>query len=161
MTTEIKELEKFIKSNPDVREMRRGLAVKLSKEGHPYRQMSNLLGVSLGFISTWRQKYEAEGVAGLRLGYKGRERYLSQAETEVVIEWLQGSQERWGLRPLYEHIQESYGVVYKSEQSYYDLLKQARLSWKKTQKENPKKDEEQVEAKQAELKKTQSVGRGN
>jgi transposase len=44
--------------------------------------------------------------------------------------------------------------VYKSQQSYYDLMNEAGLSWKKTQKTNPKKDDEQVFERREWLKKT-------
>ncbi|WP_414623458.1 hypothetical protein [Calothrix sp. CCY 0018] len=34
--------------------------------------------------------------------------------------------------------------MFESNQSYYDLFKQANISWKKTQKKNPRKDPELV-----------------
>jgi len=37
--------------------------------------------------------------------------------------------------------------VFESNQSYYDLFALAGISWKKTQKSNPKKDPELVEKK--------------
>lgn len=39
----------------------------------------------------------------------------------------------------------------KSNQSYYELFKQAEISWKKTQKNNPKKDPELVAKKKREI----------
>ena len=111
-----------------------------------------LLNVSLGFISKWRHIYEAQGPDGLKLGYEGRTSYLSPEETEAVIEWLKKG-ELWTLEQLRNHLQQEYGVVYKARRSYYDLLKRARISWKKTQKGNPKKDPLQVAIKQAEIKK--------
>lgn len=149
-------LDDFINSNPDARELKRALAVKYTKLGKNYREISELLNVSLGFISKWRQIYEAEGVTGLELGYKGRARYLNEAETEAIIEWLKQGKS-WRLEQLQAHLEQAYGVVYKARRSYYDLFKQAGISWKKTQKVNPKKDPEQVAAKQAEIKKTDSL----
>jgi putative transposase len=111
-----------------------------------------LLNVSLGFISKWRHIYEAQGADGLKLGYEGRASYLTPEETEAVIEWLKKG-EVWRLEQLRNHLQQEYGVVYKARRSYYDLLKRARISWKKTQKGNPKKDPLQVAIKQAEIKK--------
>lgn len=46
---------------------------------------------------------------------------------------------------------DTYQVVYKSKQSYYDLLKEGGLSWKKTEKVNPKRDEAVVEKKREEI----------
>jgi putative transposase len=43
-------------------------------------------------------------------------------------------------------------VVYQSRQSYYDLLKEARLSWHRTQAVNPKHDEAQVLLRRQEIK---------
>ena len=42
-------------------------------------------------------------------------------------------------------------MVYQSKQSYYEILKQAKLSWKKVQPDNPQKDPAQVTAKRTEL----------
>lgn len=156
MKEPIKNLDDFINSNPDARELKRALAVKYTKLGKSYREIRELLNVSLGFISKWRQIYEAEGIKGLQLGYEGRASYLNAAETEAIIEWLkQGN--TWRLDQLREHLQQEYGVRYKARRSYYDLFKQAGISWKKTQKGNPKKDPEQVAVKQAEIKKIDGV----
>ncbi len=153
----IQDLNDFITSNPDPRELKRALAVKFIKLGKSYREIMELLNVSLGFISKWRHNYKAQGTDGLKLGYEGRASYLNLEETEAVIEWLKKG-EYWTLAQLRTHLSQEYGVVYKSRRSYYDLLKRARISWKKTQKGNPKKDPLQVAAKQAEIKKNWPLG---
>lgn len=153
----IQELNAFIEGNPDPRELKRALAVKFVKLGKSYREIMELLNVSLGFISKWRHIYEAQGPDGLKLGYEGRTSYLSPKETEAVIEWLKKG-ELWTLEQLRNHLQQEYGVGYKARRSYYDLLKRARISWKKTQKGNPKKDPLQVAIKQAEIKKNLPPG---
>lgn len=152
MTEPITNLEDFIKSNPDARELKRALAVKFVKLGRNYREITELLDVSLGFISKWQQIYDAKGTVGLKLGYEGRASYLNPEETEAVIEWLKEG-ETWTLEQLRAHLRQEYGVVYKARRSYYDLFKLARISWKKTQKGNPKKDPVQIAEKQAEIKK--------
>ncbi|PSB02542.1 hypothetical protein C7B69_26850 [filamentous cyanobacterium Phorm 46] len=40
-----------------------------------------------------------------------------------------------------------FGVIYKSKQSYYELFERAKISWKKTQKTNPKFEVELVKKK--------------
>ena len=50
-------------------------------------------------------------------------------------------------------LREKYGVVYKSEQSYYDLLKAAGKSRHKSRKKNPEKNEERVILRREEIKK--------
>jgi putative transposase len=50
------ELEDFIQGNPDAREVKRALAVKWSWSKISFRQLINLLNVSLEFISKWNKK---------------------------------------------------------------------------------------------------------
>jgi putative transposase len=157
MTEPIILLEEFIKSNPDTRELKRALAVKFVKLGKNYREIMELLGVSLGFISKWRQIFDEKGTVGLKLGYEGRASYLTLEETEAVIEWLKNG-DSWTLEQLRTHLRQEYGVVYKARRSYYALFNLARISWKKTQKGNPKKNPEQIAEKQAEIKKNLQLG---
>jgi len=37
------------------------------------------------------------------------------------------------------HLEKEYKVTFKSNQSYYDLFTEAKISWKKSQKKNPLK----------------------
>ena len=76
-------------------------------------------------------------MSGLRIGYKGKSGYLSQAEKAEIIAWL-NNKEMWGIAELAIHIEEKYEVIYQSQQSYYFLFKSAQISWKKSQKKNPK-----------------------
>jgi putative transposase len=45
------------------------------------------------------------------------------------------------------YIDERYGVIYRSKQSYYELFKKAKISWHKSQKCNPKHDSDLVDEK--------------
>jgi putative transposase len=45
------------------------------------------------------------------------------------------------------YVEQEFGVIYKSKQSYYELFARANISWEKTQKINPKSDEELVKKK--------------
>ncbi len=60
-----------------------------------------------------------------------------------MIDWLK-HKNYWNLQELQTHIEEHYQVVFESDQSYYGLFAQAGISWKKTQRSNPKKDPELV-----------------
>ena len=51
------------------------------------------------------------------------------------------------------YIEDKYDVRFKSNQSYYTLLDEAKISWKKTQKSNPKKNDELVKTKKIEIEK--------
>ena len=52
--------------------------------------------------------------------------------------WI-AAQERPNVRTVRSYLQETFGVVYESRQSYYNLLKEAGLSHKQIQARNPKK----------------------
>jgi putative transposase len=62
---------------------------------------------------------------------------------DVVVEWLK-NKKSWDLDELLTYVEQEFGVIYKSKQSYYELFARANISWKKTQKVNPKSDEELV-----------------
>jgi putative transposase len=114
--------------------------------------VSELLNVSLPYISKWKVKYEAEGAAGLLLGYQGSEGYLTDAQREAVVTWI-GGQETLGVEELRDYVETTCGVVYQSKQSYYDLLSVGGMSYHKSEKQNPKHDEAQVQTRREELKK--------
>ena len=147
----IAELQKFIALRPDVREMRKALAVKLVYLGYLYEEIQTILDVSLGSIRGWKQAYEEHGIDGLRLSHKGRKSYLSAQQREEVLSWLQ-TKEYLELGELEYKLAFEYDVTYESKRSYYDLFDAAGISWKKTTKFNPKADPEAVAAKKKKLK---------
>ncbi len=139
----MEELVEFIQSNPDSRELKRALAVQMVLKGYLYRQIAEILNVSDSFISKWWLVFEANGVMGLPLSYLGSKGYLNPGQRQAVINWLQ-QKNYWNLTQLQQHIQDTYSIKFKSRQSYYELFAVAGISWKKTQKSNPKKDPELV-----------------
>ena len=138
------DLYAFIQSNPDARELKRAIAVQMFLNGYKHREIGESLGVSSGFISKWTCRYEQSGVSGLRLGHKGSVGYLSATQRQDVMAWLK-NKDYWNLTELQQHIEQEYEVVFESKQSYYTLFKEPGISWKKTQKYNPKADAEWVE----------------
>ena len=140
------ELTEFIKSNPDPRELKRALVVQMTLQNYTYFGIGDVLGVSVGFISKWKRQYEQQGIAGLYLRYQGSRGYLSPSQRRAVRRWLQQKQD-WNLGELQQHVEVQYDVVFESKQSYYTLFAEAGISWKKTQKRNPKADPQAVEKK--------------
>ena len=47
----MEELDVFIKSNPDPRELKRAMAIRMTLRGYPHREIMNILQVCSGFIS--------------------------------------------------------------------------------------------------------------
>ena len=136
-------LTALIASNPDARELKRALAVHMTQLGFKQRIIQSILGVQSSFISTWKKRYQAEGVDGLRLRYKGSQPYLSADQQAHIHAWL-ATQPQPSVAGLASYIQTQFGVVFRSSQSYYDLLSQARYSWKKAQAHCPKADPQQA-----------------
>lgn len=140
------DLTTFIQSNPDPRELKRAIAVQMWQKGYKHREIQESLSVSSGFISKWTQNYEQNGISSLKLAHVGSIGYLDPSQRSTVIQWIQ-EKDYWHLSELQVHLEAEYKVIFKSKQSYYDLLSEAGLSWKKSQKRNPKTDPEIVKKK--------------
>lgn len=143
-------LTEFVQSNPDARELKRALAVKLVLAGKPYAEITELLGLHKSSISTWKQRFLAQGLDGIRLAYQGSKSYLTGEQKAAVMAWLK-TQAYWNLDELVSYLDEYHDVVYQSKQSYYELFAAAGISWKKSQKTNPKYDAELVKNKREEI----------
>jgi putative transposase len=148
----LKELSDFIDSNPEPREQKRAIAIMMWIEGLPCSKIQKILNVSAAFISQCKAKFIKNGVKGLRLKHQGSKAYLNQSKRTEIIKYLK-AQEFLSLQELREYIEDKYDVRFKSNQSYYQLFDEAEISWKKTQKKNPKKNDKLVEAKKREIEK--------
>jgi putative transposase len=152
-------LDEMIQECRDAREVKRALCVKMVLKSKPVVEICEMLQVSQPFVSKWFGIYEAHGVQGLGLGYAGSQGYLTPQQRAEVIVWLQ-AQSAPTVAGVRDYIQQQYAVVYQSPQSYYELMHAAGLSYHKSQKVNPKRDEELVQERRAEIKKNwRSTGR--
>ncbi len=114
--------------------------------GKSHHEVKELLNVSHSLESEWKNQALFHGVESLRLQYKGTQGYLKAEEKEQIIEWVR-AQNHLRLSDLQKYLKKQYDVVFESNQSYYNLLKEAGITWKKTQKNNPAKNDELVKAK--------------
>ncbi len=160
-------IEEFLRQVTDVREYKRGQAVKLSQAGLSRGEIAKALSVSESFVSKWRGRYQNDGTASLGLSYpslglsypslglsyQGGQGFLSEFEQEKVLDWLGQQSGSVSVERLASYVKGHYGVKYRSKQSYYDLLSLAGMSYKKRQALNPKKDEQKVLDKREEIKK--------
>ena len=145
-------LDTLISESTDVREVKRALSVKMLQIGLPAAMVSALLNVSVSYVSKWKVTYEAEGTDGLVLGYQGSQGYLTEEERSAVVAWIKG-QATLSVEQVRDYVEAEYEVVYQSKQSYYDLLELGGMSYHKSEKQNPKRDEQQVQSRREELKK--------
>jgi transposase len=81
-------LTKFIQTNPGPRELKRDLAVKMALQNESYALITKLLSMHKSCISSWKQKFLAQGLSGIKLGYKGAKSYLTPLQRMEVIDWL-------------------------------------------------------------------------
>lgn len=146
----IDELCIFINEAKESKEIKRALAVKMILEGKSYQEIKELLKVSHSFISKWKNQAIFQGVDSLKLQYKGTQGYLKPEQKVKIIQWLQ-AQDYLRLSDLKHHLEQEYDVIFESDQSYYSLFKSAQISWKKTQKNNPAKNDDLVKAKKKEI----------
>lgn len=146
------ELQQFIHTTQNSRELKRALAIQNTLAGRSWADVARELGVKESFIGKWRWRYKREGIACLQLGHKGSTGYLTATDKAAAIQWIK-TQKSWNLRDVQRHLDQTYGVRYKSLQSYYALLKSARISWKKSQHRHPKADPDKVSAKRDHIKK--------
>ncbi|VXD17538.1 IS630 family transposase [Planktothrix paucivesiculata] len=147
---EIQELDELIKSNPDSRELKRALAVKFALQGWGYEIIAKSLNISKSFISKWKKGFTEGGTEGIKLSYQGSKSYLTSQEKQEVITWLQ-EQKYWDLSELECYLIEEYDVVFQSPTSYYSLLAEAKVSWQKAERKNPRKEPEVVKKRNQEI----------
>jgi putative transposase len=82
------ELENFIASNPDPRELKRALAIRMLIEGVCRETIQKILGVSSPFISKWKINYALHGIEGLLLNHQGSRGKLKPEERAEIIQGL-------------------------------------------------------------------------
>ena len=144
----MKDIDEYISNHL---ECKRALAVKMDLKGYGHDVIADLLHVSCSFIRKWKNLYRKHGSACFSLHYKGRQPFLSAEELHEVITFL-SAKEYYAIDDLRDYIEEHYDVVFKSKQSYYDLLHKAHISWKKTTGRHADHDPDKVAARHAEIK---------
>ena len=69
---EIAQLEFFIKSDIDARELKRAIVVRMALSGNIYHEISLSLDVSNFFIGYWKKQFKTKGIAGIKQDIKGQ-----------------------------------------------------------------------------------------
>jgi len=146
-------IDDVINQTGDSRELKRGLSVKKVLAGAKPEMIGQLLNVSEQYVSKWKRQYENGGAEGLRIGYQGRAGYLRGEEQNAVIAWIKGHK-TLSVEEVCDYVKRCYGVIYQSKQSYYALLEAGEMSYHRSEKVNPRRDEAQVMAQREALKKT-------
>lgn len=151
----MKDLDELINSGQDAREVKRALSVKMSLNEIPTQTICKILNVSPAYVSKWGKAYQEGGARQLLLGYRGSTSYLTETARKETLDWL-ATQTQISVEALRDYLETQHHVVYQSKQSYYDLLTAAGMSYHKSEKANPQKDQAVVLAKREEIKKNWS-----
>lgn len=125
----IKELNDFIFKSKDVRECKRAEAVKLRLLGISYQEIANNLEVSISFIAKVQRQYTERGIDGIKLKYKGSKGYLTPTQQAEIVHWINCPEHR-KLSALKRHLKDNYDVVFKSQESYYRILRESQFIWR-------------------------------
>lgn len=149
-----KDIEDLIARSKKSAEIKRGLAVRQDIANQSRKVIGSVLGVTVAFISKWRIIYDTYGVNALISYHKGGtpRSFLNAEQRGIVLAHIQ-SHEVFTPKDLAVYLQREYGIFFKSGQSYYDLLHAAKMSYHKSQKENPRRDEAKIMERRKEIKK--------
>ena len=149
-----KDIEDLIQHSKKSAEIKRGLAVKQDLAQKNRSMITEILGVCPSYVSKWRLIYETYGVNGLVSCHRGAapRAFLTEAQRASVIKHIE-AQEIFSPKDLALYLKDTYGISFKSSQSYYNLLQDAKMSYYKSQKINPRRDEEKIEERRKEIKK--------
>lgn len=148
----MEDLQQLIQTTRDVREVKRALAVQNRLAGRPRATVAQELGYSVAWVKKWCWRYAHDGIDALKVGYQGSTGYLTSRQRTAIRTWLH-AQKQWSIQALARYIDTTYGVRYKSPKSYHTLLKDARMSWKKSQDTPPKGDSKKISETRTRIKK--------
>ncbi len=128
----------------DVHELKRLQAMRLYGSGIPLADIQALVSAGESTIRQWAMAYRAEGLAGLRSKWQGKNaNKLTDEQRHKIKERLQqyrpldlhlSAGEYWTVSDLRAAVEQWFGVVYADETSYQTLLHQSGFSYQRTSK---------------------------
>ena len=150
LPSSVDDITTFLDTTEDVMEYKRAMAVKMILLNFRPCDSALALNVTEAFVSKWKILYFKGGMDAFAVQYKGSHGYLTSEQRQSVLHAITG--EKIGsVEALVDHIRTMYGVEFKSRQSYYILLAEAKITWKRAQSQNPAKDPERIAAKKKDI----------
>lgn len=141
----------FLDSTKDAREYKRAMAVKLLLLEFEPCDIADMLHVTESFVSKWKKLAFAHGVDCFVIKYHGYQGYLTLEQRQSITVWIK-AQKTWTIDDLITFVRTTYGIEFKSRQSYYDMLDEANITWKRAHSQHPDKDADRIIAKKKKLK---------
>ena len=145
----------------DVRERQRLQAVRLYGMGLATDTLLEAANCSQRSIQRWARQYREQGLAGLKSGWDGQNaaKLSRQQRAEIKQRLHQSSPKQvlapdiriergqfWTISDLRIAIKQWYGVVYKSDDSYRNLLDECDFSYQRTEQVYRSRPDEQTVA---------------
>lgn len=136
-------------------------AVAMRWRGIPLDEIAYLLFRTERTIERWLKDFANKRTASLFSGMVRNEHAgkLTREQKEKIKQEVGQSpneygipKEFWDVPKLKEYVSAEFGVEYESDQSYHYLLRFAGLSFKYPDKRSPRRDEEQIEKRIAEVR---------
>jgi transposase len=128
----------------DVHELKRLQAIRLYGSSVPLSDIKDIVGAGESTIRQWAMAYRAEGIAGLRSKWQGKNaNKLTDEQRQQIKERVQqyrpadlhlSAGEYWTVSDLRLAVEQWFGVVYADETSYQTLLHQSGFSYQRTSK---------------------------
>lgn len=140
----------FLDATEDVMEYKRAMAVKMILLDFRPCDSALALNVTEACVSKWKILYFKSGMDAFTVKYQGSQGYLTAEQRQSVLHAIK-IEKIWSVDALVDHIRTVYGVEFKSPQSYYTLLAEAKITWKRAQSQHPAKDPERIDAKKKEI----------
>lgn len=141
----IAEVKAFLKKTKDIHEKDRARAIIKLIEGKPRREVADFLEVNIATIDDWSRKFRRSGIAGLKTKpQKGNRHLLTREEKNEVKKTItyKTPQELgligkfWNVPSLKAYVKKTFGVVYKSPESYRRLFSYCKFTFHKPAKVN-------------------------
>ena len=141
----------FLDTTKDAREYKRAMAVKLVLLEFEPQDIAEILHVTVSFVSKWKHLWLEHGADVFVIKYHGYQGYLTPEQRRAITEWIK-TQNIWTIDDLVTFVRTTYGIEFKSRQSYYNLFDEAGITWKRAQSQHPDKDPERIAAKKKRLR---------
>lgn len=124
----------------------------LRAKGYAIKEVAGILDLSPETVKDWSKLFLKKGAQAFEPKQRiSNHKYLAENQKQQLKNDLNSSpkqlglqQEFWTLTLLKEYVKKNFKIVYKSNQSYYDLFKYAGLTCQKPRPKNKRQDEKQI-----------------
>lgn len=152
----VEELAVFTKKTKDIKAFKRAKAIQMLNSQRDIAAIIEYTGYSRSQIFSLRTQYIQKGIKVIETTRKGKpKRLLTKKQLKEIVETVKTKKPKdagfdesfdyWSTGVLGKHIQDTYGVAYKSKTSYYLMFRQAKFTYHKPGRIYQKHDQAKVD----------------